>query len=105
MTKTNQKFYAWVGQNASCGTPNQITGRMSMYGDNIVFSCKEDRDRFVDEFTSDNPSEYVVKCSLRKLRSYNLGCSVSNFEDNLRYLEYGYFDDEDGEGTHLEKLD
>ena len=102
MTNATKKFYAWVGQNASCGTPNPVTGRMSMYGDNMVFKSKADRDRFVDEFSSDNPSVYAVKCSLRKLRGYNLGCSVRDFEDDLNYCEHAYVADEYGD--HCERL-
>lgn len=87
MKKLTQKFYAWIGQNASTGTPHPITGNMSMYGDDYVFSSKTDRDRFVEDYTPDNPSEYCVACSKRELRAKNLGCSVADWEQNLEYRE------------------
>ena len=94
--KTNRKYYAWVGQNASCCQPNPITGRMSLYGQNMVFDKKADRDRFVDEYRSDNPSKYATACTLRELRNRNLGCSVRDFEEDLRYHQYAYVTDDEG---------
>ena len=89
----NRKFYAWAGQNATTGTPHPITGRMSMYGDNFVFDSKSDRDEFVSDWDSCNPSEYCVACSRRELRGYNLGCSVQTFEDDLQLREMAKTDD------------
>jgi len=86
MTNT-KKYYAWAGQNASCGTPNITTGRMNMYGDNYVFSCKKEREEFVENYRSDNPSEFCVSCSKAELRSYNLGLSVRDFEFQLAWDE------------------
>lgn len=89
MKNENKKWYAWVGQNASTGRPNEITGRMSMYGRNLVFRTKSDRDEFVDDFYNhSNPSEFAVKCSKKQLRSYNLGESVRDFEEHLTQLSY-----------------
>ena len=34
-------FLAWVGQNATTGTPNPLTGRMNKYGTLHVFSSKK----------------------------------------------------------------
>ncbi len=96
--KSNRKFYAWAGQNASTGTPHPTTGRMSMYGNDYVFDNKEDRDLFVDEYRSDNPSEYCIACSYKELRSRNLGCSVADWKQDLDYnrqmikLDNGEFD-------------
>jgi hypothetical protein len=83
MTKQNRKFYAWVGQNATTGTPNPVTGRMSMYGDNYVFDNKADRDEFVENYYDPNGNKHAVACTYRELRSYNLGSSVQDFNEWL----------------------
>lgn len=82
--KLQKKWYAWVGQNASTGSPNKITGHLSYYGRNYVFGTRAERDEFVDEFRSNNPSEFCIACTKRELRGRNLGISVSDFEDDLR---------------------
>lgn len=88
-TNTSKRdFYAWVGQKASTGTPNQVTGRMSMYGTNHKFLTRKERDKFVADFYSNNPSEYAVACTKRQLRSFNLGTSVADFETDLDYMDY-----------------
>jgi len=97
MKNEKTKYYAWTGQNASTGTPHPITGRMSMYGNDYVFDNKADRDDFVDNHRSDNPSEYCITCSYRELRSRNLGCLVRDWEEDLKHrqmikLDNGEFD-------------
>lgn len=97
MTKTtSKKYYAWVGQNATCGTPHPTTGRMSMYGDNYVFDNKAERDEYVDNYIDNNPSVFAVKCSYRELRGYNLGCSVYDFEQDLTCRNVSKIEDENG---------
>lgn len=83
----NRQYYAWVGQNASTGTPNPITGGMSMYGTNHVFVSKKERDEFVNGYRSDNPSKQCIACSLRGLRRRNLGCSVRAFGQDLQTIK------------------
>jgi len=88
MTKTNQKFYAWVGQNATCGTAHPITGNYSMYGRNYVFASKQERDEFVENYYDHNGNKFARSCSKRKLRTYNEGMSVATFEEDLLNQEY-----------------
>lgn len=80
-------FYAFKGQNATTGTPNIKTGLMSYYGDIITFSSRAKRDRFFDEYYSNNPSEYVAKCNKSTARQYCLGMSVYDFNEYMRYVE------------------
>jgi hypothetical protein len=97
MKNKKQNFYAWVGQNASCGTPNLVTGRMSMYGTNYKFRTKGERDQFVDEHHDPNGNNFAVACSVRDLRGYNLGQSVQQFEDDLVQSPYLVYDDDRNE--------
>ncbi len=90
-----RKYYAWQGQNASTGEPNQQTGRMSLYGLNIVFGNRQDRDEYVDEFRSDNPSVFCKACTKTELRGYNLGDTIWEFENDLREMAITYRDDDD----------
>lgn len=95
MTKTNRKYYAWIGQNASCGAPHPITGQMSLYGTNYVFSSEKDRDDFVDEHSGYN--DICIACTKRQLRGRNLGMSVRNFEEDLQHRLIVRCEDEDGD--------
>ena len=80
-TKTAE-FFAFIGQNASTGTPHPQTGNYSQYGDIIAFSTIEKRDEFVDEYyNQNNPSEYAEKCNRSSARGYCLGMSVADFND------------------------
>lgn len=103
MTKTSEvrktstitkDYYAWQGQNASTGSPHPITGRMSMYGQNLKFQTKEERDEYVEDFYDQNGNEFCVACSLRTLRGYNLGTSMFNFEHDLACSDYMWKDEE-----------
>ena len=82
-----RKYYAWVGQNATTGTPNRITGRMSMYGQNYVFDSQEDRDEFVICYHDPNGNNHAEGCTYRQLRGKNLGCSVAMFKDVLDHCD------------------
>lgn len=99
---TNKKYYAWAGQNASTGTPNKNTGRMSLFGTNMVFESKKDRDEYVWGFHSDNPSVFCVACRRRELRELSLGSSVAHFEDDLRSVGITYRNEDGNWGTYYE---
>lgn len=83
-----KSFYVWIGQNATTGTPNRITGRMSMYGHFKKFKTAKARNEYIDQWRSNNPSEYIVKCSLSSGRQYDLGCSYQSYEEYMNYLDY-----------------
>ena len=79
-----KNFYAFVGQNASTGTPNPVTGNYSRYGNIIAFSTIAKRDRFVGEYyNQQNPQEFAEKCRRCTARKYNLGMSVEAFNDSV----------------------
>jgi hypothetical protein len=83
MNGTEKQWYAWVGQNASTGTPNPNTGRMSMYGDNHKFRTRKERDDFVDDYYDRNGNKYAIKCSRQQLRGCNLGMTVRDFDNHI----------------------
>jgi len=88
MKVTQKIHYAWIGQNATTGTPNYITGRLSKHGNMLAFSSRLLRDNYVDNFyNQNNPSEYAVKVNKKSGRAYNFGMSVCNYEEYLKYLE------------------
>ena len=80
-------FYAWRGQNATTGSPHSQTGRMSMFGQFVKFRNRKQRDQFVDEFYSQNPSEFAVKCNINSGRKYCLGWSVEDYYQELHRLD------------------
>ena len=83
-------FYLFQGQNATTGTPNATTGRMSMYGDILAFDTKKERDEYHENFyNSSNPSEYTEKCNRTTARKYFLGMSVPSFDDYMSAVESG----------------
>lgn len=83
----NENYLAWVGQNATTGSANEKTGRMSMFGDYKIFETKKERDSFVNEFyNSSNPSEFAKKCTKRTGRKYSLGMTVRDYENHIDEL-------------------
>ena len=82
----NRYYWVWVGQNATIGQPNPITGKMSMYGNFICFSTKQMRDDYYTNWRSDNPSEFIKKCTPATGRKYKLGSSVFNYYQDLTFI-------------------
>ena len=84
-TNTNTKyFYAATfpyGRNCTTGEPNKITGRMSLAAKFHAFKTRADRDAFVAKH---DKAEAFTK---RGLRALNLGASVVDFEENVRFAE------------------
>ena len=80
-------FYAWVGQNATTGSPNTQTGRMTMFGGYCKFRKRKERDKFVDEFYSHNPGEFAVRCNIQSGRQYCLGWSLEEYYQELSSLD------------------
>ena len=83
-----KEFFAWVGQNATTGTPNSITGYHSMYGDFRKFDCRKTRDYYVDNFyNQSNPSEFAVKVNRQTGRKYDRGSSTIIYNEYLDMLD------------------
>lgn len=78
-------FFVWVGQNATIGTPHRQTGCMSMYGDFIAFSSKDQRDEYHDNFRS-NGYDYCKKCTGNTGRKYKLGLSVCDYWYHIAHV-------------------
>ena len=86
-------YYVFIGQNASTGNPHPITGHYSAYGRHLAFRTKKERDEYYEDWYSNNPSEFIVKCSINTARKFSLGMSVRDYQDYLLSLPYGYKDD------------
>lgn len=86
---TASKVYlAWIGQNATTGTPHHLTDRLSMYGNLRAFSTKEQRNNFVSEFRSFNPSVFCVKTSVSRAKvDYFGGISKDLYDEIIKMLE------------------
>ena len=80
-------YLAFNGQNATTGTPNRLTGLSSMYGDIIAFTSKDNRDRYVAEYYDNNPSVFVVAVNRKQARGYNLGMSMYDYNEYIRFVE------------------
>ena len=78
----NKAFLAFVGQNATCGTPHPTTGRMSTHGYLIAFSKRSDRDQFCKQFGCDT-QRFVRTCNKETARRFYLGTSISTYNDIL----------------------
>lgn len=78
-------YYLWIGQNATTGKPNQITGHYSNYGRIIKFESQKLRDEYIDEYRPNNPSEFIRPVNRKTARQYCLGDSVEQY---LEYLDH-----------------
>ena len=85
MTKTNKDYYVFDGQNATTGKPNEITGRMSNYGEVLTFRSKKE----AVEYANNSRGTGIVKAGTKSImRKYCLGMTVANFEEYLKYQDY-----------------
>ena len=96
-----KKYYGvrFLGGNRTCttGTPNEITGNMSIACDVQVFRSRADRDAWVNNEdlyapTGANGGERIAatKTECRRLRQGN---TVEAFEEELEMAEMSRYDD------------
>ena len=82
----NEKdYFVFDGQNASTGTPNEITGRMSFYGHFLKFKTKKEAKDYVDHYRGYDICRAGTRNTLRK---YDLGSSVLDYNFNLDQMDY-----------------
>lgn len=79
-------WLVFIGQNASTGKPNPITGCYSNWGKYRKFNSKKERDLYVEEWSSYNPSEFCRPCGVKSGRQYSLGWTVCEYIEYLNYL-------------------
>ena len=94
--ENKKETYVFVGQNASCGTPNPNTGRMSMYG--IVYridgTLKQAREWADDMYLKGTNNTIAVAGGRRKMREFCLGQTMYQFDENLHEAPMVYPEDE-----------
>lgn len=76
--------FVWVGQNATTGTANRITGNMSLYGGFAAFSDRTSRDEYYNNFRS-NGYDKCIKCTATTGRQFKLGLSVLAYYELLAH--------------------
>lgn len=81
-------FYAFKGQNATCGSTNERTGRKSTYGDVIAFSTRARRDSYVAAYFDNNADVFVKSCNKGTARQYTLGMSVGAHNEYMAHVDY-----------------
>lgn len=81
-------FLVFIGQKATTGTPNPLTGYYSIYGDYKKFRSRKDRDEFYDNWRSNNPSEQIWKCGKAAGRRFKLGISLRDYTEWLDFMPY-----------------
>lgn len=91
--------WIFVGQNASCGTPNSITGRMSTYGDFYQAPDRATAKQWAEQCDDGNAHTIIAVGGKRAMRQFNLGASMRDFEENLANCPEVYRDSETGELT------
>jgi len=89
---TKNDYYVFIGENATTGTPNKITGRMSYFGDILIFKSKKDAIEFVNDYRGYG---LCIAGNKKKMREYSLGMSVSAFEEDIMRSFYTVKDKND----------
>ena len=74
-----KKYLVWVGQNATTGNPNPITGRMSTYGEVKIFRTAEDRNEYLQYCEG-------KKVTRRQARDLLAGWSLKLFNEHLELM-------------------
>lgn len=83
----------FIGQNATTGTPNRNTGRLSNYGAYLKFDSKKERDGYYNELRSSSSSELYVKCGAKSGRLYSLGSTVKQYRDHLQHIPTTFYNE------------
>ena len=81
-------YYLFVGQNASTGKPNKITGHYSYWGRIYAFSSKGERDIVYNHLDGRDARDKIVKGGRSVMRSFCLGASVAQFNESLDHIGY-----------------
>lgn len=77
------KYFVFIGQNASTGTPHTTTGHYNFYGTYYAADSKEQAQEFIDNRVCYNSFEAIEKAgTINTLRKYSLGNTW------LQYLEH-----------------
>lgn len=93
MTKTDYsdfagQWFVFIGQNATTGTPNQLTGRMSTYGRYYgSFKTRKDAVEFAENHDDGMAQTISVAGTARTLRRYSLGCPLFNYFQDLHTID------------------
>lgn len=83
------KYLAWVGQNATTGNPNRITGYCSKWGELHAFNTRKERDDFCDTYNNRHNC-YPQKTNRKDARQYFLGMTVRDYNEHVEYILAGY---------------
>ena len=73
-------YLAWIGQDATFGSPHPQTGNHSYFGELFSFSSKSDRDLFCDTLNHKH-NAYPHKVTQREARNKHLGMSVEDYRE------------------------
>lgn len=88
--KTNNQevvmYYTFTGQNASTGTPNPTTGRMSFYGTVRKWNNKQNAVDYAEKHDTGYTDCISVAGTKSTIRNYCLGSTVENFELDIREM-------------------
>ena len=83
--KFKGKTVVFVGERATTGEPNRLTGRLSNWGYYHVFNKRKDAKEFMDDWERKNPGKLADMGSAKAMRKYSLGCTVENYLEDLDY--------------------
>lgn len=90
----NREIYVFVGQNASCGIPHPVTGRMSTYGTIYRINGTLKQAREWASMMDDGYAQTIIAVGgRRKMREFCLGTLVIFFDQNLECAPTVYADE------------
>lgn len=82
-----KKYFLFIGQNATCGSPNRITGKMSTYGETYRFDSTATRNYFLDKRQPSINDQVIVAGGADAMRRFHLGSAVADFKEQLMALD------------------
>ena len=65
-----------------------------MFGTLYAFESRAERDRYVDEYNRNSPSEYAVKVNKQSARQYRLGMNTTEYQEYVEMAQVLYWVDE-----------
>ena len=77
------KWFVWIGQSATTGSPNIKTGRLSRYGTFISLPSRSEAKKFETDYFDRNGNCQACACTVNTGRLFAFGLSSTEFMIDL----------------------
>ena len=88
------KWFVWIGQSATTGSPNHLTGLHSRYGTFISLPSRAEAKKFEDDYFDRDGNCHAYACTVNTGRHFAFGDTWTEFMTDLAMApKFSNFDD------------